>query len=74
MNYLPKLVGIGGVVGVVTGDDVIVIVREGLTVGVTGMVRDTVSAVVVTGGVERVVTVDVIVLGEHVGSAISART
>lgn len=57
------------------------VVRVGLTVkvagvdcGVMGVIGDTVSAVVRAGGVERVVTVDIVGFGVHVGSATSLRT
>ena len=71
MKYLPKSIGVIGVVlGVVT-DDVTGVVTDMVRVGLIGVVGDTVSDVAGVGGVERVVTVDV---GGHVGSATSART
>ena len=44
-----------------------------VTADVTGMVRVGVGAVVGDGGVERVVTVDIVGVGAHVGSATFAR-
>jgi hypothetical protein len=71
MKYLPKSIGVLGVVLGVATDDVIGVVTGMVRVGLIGVVGDTVSDVVGVGGVERVVTVDV---GGHVGSATSART
>lgn len=71
MKYLPKSIGVIGVVlGVVT-DDVTGDVTDMVRVGLIGVVGDTVCDVAGVGGVERVVTVDV---GGHVGSATSERT
>ena len=57
------------------------VVRVGRTVEVSGVdcgvkvvVGDTVSAVVGAVGVERVVTVDIVGFGWHVGNATSLRT
>jgi hypothetical protein len=75
MKYLPKSIGVIGVVlGVVTDDvtgDVTGVVTDMVRVGLIGVVGDTVCDVAGVGGVERVVTVDV---GGHVGSATSERT